>query len=147
MIYKPIAVPNSSIPRLPTPPIHNRYDKRTAFESPTLRYLKHPSYPLHTPHSSCKNTTILKKNRPAGGSLSTFPCFHPKNPISADWWFINRTDLQKELLRHIHFRWRVMGLYIYCYAEGKEKGDLGGVLYSSSWLIYIIRKLIVRGGR
>ena len=81
VIYIPITVPNSSFPRLPTPSIHNRHDRRTAFESPTLRYLKHPSYPLQTPHSSCKNTTMLKKNRPAGGGLSTFPCLHPKFPF------------------------------------------------------------------
>ena len=70
----------------------------------TIRYLKHPSHPLQTPHSSCKNTTILKKNRPTGGSLSTIPAYTPKFPFQPIGGFLNRNRTDCTHLRTLQRR-------------------------------------------
>ena len=65
VVYMPISVPYFGMSlSSQNHPSTTGMTKETAFESPTLRYLKHPPHPLQTPISSCECTSILKKNRP-----------------------------------------------------------------------------------
>ena len=74
------------VPVFPHPPFTTGTTKETAFESSTLRCLNHLPHPLQTPISAVDVPPHLKKNRPAGGNLSIYPCFHPRFPRSAIWW-------------------------------------------------------------
>ena len=80
-----------------SPSFHTLHPQQARQKKPPSRALHYGTsitFHIHSkpPFQAVDVPPYLKKNSPAGGNLSIYPCFHPRFPRSPFGGFLNRTD-------------------------------------------------------